>query len=285
MSRAVRRWQWQSMRPTGRRRALFAWRADSLEGKPDPTASTQTPGFSSRLGGLAETDDAHAALQQALHQVVRGGIGVAAGQDGARVLGAARAVRGCQHVQQREQRLRLSGARRALRGRTRASAPPSLRRGAAIAGRHACSAPPPLCLWPPPQARAPAPLRRRRRGRPRAVRGMHGHACVAIWCYPLAPQGHRAASRVLAPPLRASCLPPAASQRVAPIGWMPGVRAPRLPERERARDGLGNGLALRAVQVALRLQQPARRRAPRHLPAPPRRAARCRVHCARRASR
>ena len=92
MSRALRGGRRQGMQPAGR------------------TA------LAPRLGGLAEADDAHAALQQALHQVVGGGVGVAAGQDGARVLGAPRAVRGRQHVQEREQRLGLAGAGRALRG-------------------------------------------------------------------------------------------------------------------------------------------------------------------------
>lgn len=81
------------------------------------TASA-APGRGARLGRLAQAHDAHAALHEALDQVVGGRVGVAAREDGPRALAALgrRGARGRQHLQQRQQRPRLARARRPLRG-------------------------------------------------------------------------------------------------------------------------------------------------------------------------
>ena len=100
---------------------------------PTVIAMTRHPG--AHLGWLPQAHDAHAALHEALHQVVGGRIGVAARQNRPRLLAALwhRLARGRQHLQQRQQRARLAGAGRSLRGRVQGSRCCSLARSPAPA--------------------------------------------------------------------------------------------------------------------------------------------------------
>ena len=69
-----------------------------------------------RLGRLAQPGDMDAALHEALHNVVCGGVGVRARQDGPHGVGApGRAGNPGQHLQQRQQRPWLPRSRRPLR--------------------------------------------------------------------------------------------------------------------------------------------------------------------------